>query len=90
VFAIDALCSHMGVPLEQGSIDGEEIVCPWHSARFCMKTGVKTAGRPNWQAIKSYPARIVEGVIEIGIETGLAAERVATQACAGPPSRAIA
>jgi 3-phenylpropionate/trans-cinnamate dioxygenase ferredoxin subunit len=42
--AVDALCTHMGLPLEKGEIDGDELVCPYHKARFCTNTGSKTAG----------------------------------------------
>lgn len=35
-------CPHMGGPLEQGVIDGDALVCPWHRFRFDARTG---AGR---------------------------------------------
>jgi nitrite reductase/ring-hydroxylating ferredoxin subunit len=43
--AVDALCTHMGVPLTQGALEGQELVCPWHAARFCVVTGAKKSGR---------------------------------------------
>jgi nitrite reductase/ring-hydroxylating ferredoxin subunit len=35
-------CPHMGGPLEQGTVDGDALVCPWHRFRFNVRTG---AGR---------------------------------------------
>jgi nitrite reductase/ring-hydroxylating ferredoxin subunit len=38
VYAIDAVCSHEGGPLEDGILDGFEIECPWHGSRFDVRT----------------------------------------------------
>jgi len=39
VYAIDAVCSHEGGPLENGILDGFEVECPWHGSRFDVRTG---------------------------------------------------
>ena len=39
VYAIDAVCSHEGGPLEEGILDGFEVECPWHGSRFDIRTG---------------------------------------------------
>ena len=66
-YAVDALCSHMGVPLDQGSVDGHELVCPWHAARFCVRTGSKTSG-PGWCDLDTYPTRVQDGFVEVALE----------------------
>src|SRR5437773_6246488 len=30
VYAIDAVCSHEGGPLEDGTLEGYVVECPWH------------------------------------------------------------
>jgi nitrite reductase (NADH) small subunit len=40
VFAVNSVCPHSGGPLEQGQLDDEEIICPWHSYMFNIKTGL--------------------------------------------------
>lgn len=39
VHAIGATCPHAGGPLEEGVRNGHRIVCPWHKATFCIRTG---------------------------------------------------
>ena len=42
VYAIDAVCSHEGGPLEDGALDGYEVECPWHGSKFDVRTGEVT------------------------------------------------
>jgi len=39
VYAIDAVCSHEGGPLEEGTLEGYEVECPWHGSKFDVRTG---------------------------------------------------
>ncbi|MEW6603674.1 MAG: Rieske 2Fe-2S domain-containing protein [Thermoproteota archaeon] len=47
VFAIDAICSHKGGPLEEGKLDGYNLTCPWHYAVFNVRNG-KVSDRTVW------------------------------------------
>lgn len=63
-YTIEDICSHDGTEIASGIIEGEEIICRRHGARFCLKTGaVKCA--PAYEAITSFPTRVVEGWIQI-------------------------
>lgn len=38
-YAIDDICTHDGGPLAEGNLEGYEIVCPRHGARFDVRDG---------------------------------------------------
>jgi len=38
--AVDNICPHRGGPLGQGWIEGNAVVCPWHSWAFSLATGI--------------------------------------------------
>ena len=66
LFAIADACSHDDGPLGDGDLDGHEIVCPRHGARFDIQTG-KALALPAVVDIPSYPVRVSQGQIEVGI-----------------------
>jgi nitrite reductase/ring-hydroxylating ferredoxin subunit len=38
-YAIDDQCPHQGASLSEGAVTGAQVICPWHAARFDLKTG---------------------------------------------------
>ena len=59
-YAIEDVCTHDGAEIASGELDGDEIVCPRHGARFCVKTGeVKCA--PAYEDVATFPVRVVAG-----------------------------
>lgn len=67
IYAIDAKCSHEGAPLEQGTINGYYLTCPWHQAIFDIRTG-KASAETNWATdINSYKVLIDEKKGQISI-----------------------
>jgi nitrite reductase (NADH) small subunit len=51
--AIDNVCPHRNGPLGQGWLEGELVVCPWHSWMFHAKTGV--AEYPSNERVTAFP-----------------------------------
>lgn len=38
-YAINNICGHAGAELHEGTIEGKELTCPWHSAKWNLETG---------------------------------------------------
>ncbi|HYA36848.1 MAG TPA: non-heme iron oxygenase ferredoxin subunit [Candidatus Methylomirabilis sp.] len=62
--AIDDVCTHDGGSLSGGKVQGEEIVCPRHGARFHIKNGAVTAP-PAYEPLHVFPVRVRDGLIEV-------------------------
>jgi 3-phenylpropionate/trans-cinnamate dioxygenase ferredoxin subunit len=65
-YAIADVCSHDDGPVGEGALEGYEIICPRHGARFDVRSG-KVLALPAFVDIPAYPVRIVDGMIEIGL-----------------------
>ncbi|BAU48142.1 ferredoxin [Sulfurifustis variabilis] len=63
-YAIEDVCTHDGGVLTGGSVEGEEIVCPRHGARFSIKTGAVLAP-PAYEPIHSFPVRVQDGRVQV-------------------------
>jgi nitrite reductase/ring-hydroxylating ferredoxin subunit len=55
--AIENNCSHEGGPLVEGELCGEVITCPWHNARFNVKTGA-AVGPPADKGVQAFPVTV--------------------------------
>ncbi len=65
-YAIADICSHDDGPVGEGTLEGYEIICPRHGARFDIRTG-KVLALPAFVDIPAYAVRLVGDQIEIGI-----------------------
>ena len=65
-YAIDNTCTHAGGPLGEGMLEGEEVECPWHGARFNVKTG-GAMNPPAAEGVTAYQVRVNGSDIEIEI-----------------------
>jgi 3-phenylpropionate/trans-cinnamate dioxygenase ferredoxin subunit len=63
-YAISDVCSHDGGEIASGTIEGDEIICPRHGARFCIKTG-EVKSPPAYENIDCFPVRIEQGRIQV-------------------------
>lgn len=65
-FAVGDVCTHDDGPLGDGELDGHQIICPRHGARFDVRNG-KVLSLPAVVDIPTYPVRVSEDDIEIGV-----------------------
>ncbi len=64
VYAISATCPHAGGPLDEGSLQGDVVECPWHGSRFCMRDGRVLTGPATVNAPR-YDVRVRNGQVEV-------------------------
>jgi 3-phenylpropionate/trans-cinnamate dioxygenase ferredoxin subunit len=66
-YAIEDVCSHDGGELASGKCDGDQIICPRHGARFCIRNG-RALTPPAYEDIESFPVRVENRRIQVDIE----------------------
>src|SRR5438552_14262508 len=65
VFAIGATCTHYAGPLAEGLIIGDTVRCPWHHARFSLRTG-EAVGAPALNPVSCWNVRREGGRLRVG------------------------
>ena len=55
--AIEDVCTHDGGSLDQGELEGDEIECPRHGARFDVRTGRATL-MPAVMPVQTFAVRV--------------------------------
>jgi len=64
LYALDNICTHAGGPLVEGTVEGQEVECPLHGARFNLKSGVsESLIAPD--GVQAYPVRVSGTDIEL-------------------------
>ena len=61
--AIEDVCTHDGGELAHGPVEGCEVICPRHGARFCLKTG-EALTPPAYEPVETFPVRVDNGMIQ--------------------------
>jgi apoptosis-inducing factor 3 len=61
-FAIGSTCSHYGGPLAEGLVVGDTVRCPWHHARFSLRTG-EAIGAPAFNPMSCWRVEQRDGKV---------------------------
>lgn len=65
-FALDNLCTHEEGPLCEGEIEGHEVTCPWHGAKFDIRTG-EVLQDPAYEPVARHNVRIAGNDLEVEV-----------------------
>jgi 3-phenylpropionate/trans-cinnamate dioxygenase ferredoxin component len=63
-YAIADLCTHDGGPLEDGKLEGYEVECPRHGARFDVRTGAALC-LPAVVPVPTYAVKVEDDTIYV-------------------------
>ncbi len=65
-YCIADVCSHDDGPVAEGDLDGYDIECPRHGARFDVRSG-KVLSFPAIVDIPTYPVKVEDGTLLVGL-----------------------
>lgn len=58
--ALEDVCTHDGGPLGEGALEGCQLICPRHGARFDVRTGAALT-MPAFEPAPTYAVRVQDG-----------------------------
>ncbi len=61
-YAVEDVCTHDGGPLGDGELEGCQLICPRHGARFDVRTG-KALTLPAFEPVATYAVKVQDGDI---------------------------
>lgn len=65
-YAIADICTHDGGELASGPCEGDEIICPRHGARFCIRDG-RSLTPPAYEDIETFAVRVDNGMVQVDV-----------------------
>src|SRR5215203_5254461 len=66
IYALDNACTHVGGPLSQGRVAGDEVECPWHGSSFDIRTG-EVSISPAREDVATYKVRLTCDDVDVEI-----------------------
>lgn len=66
--AVDNRCSHVGNPIDDASVSGEVMTCPWHGWRYDLRTGDHLTVFGHRSGLRTYPVRSEGGQVLVEVE----------------------
>jgi 3-phenylpropionate/trans-cinnamate dioxygenase ferredoxin subunit len=66
LYAFEDRCTHDDSPFDDAPIEGCEIICPRHGARFSLRSG-EALTPPAYEPLRIFEAREVQGRIHVRV-----------------------
>lgn len=65
-YATDDTCTHAEASLSEGEVDGDQVECPLHGARFNVKTGAVLC-MPAVVPVATYEVKVEDGAVHVKV-----------------------
>jgi nitrite reductase (NADH) small subunit len=82
--AVENRCPHRGGPLADGLLSGNTIVCPLHTWKFDLLTGVSVNHQESGACLKIFATQEIDGVVCVEVPTCVEEEETMPMACDSP------
>ena len=67
ICALEDRCSHEDYPLSDGELDGRDVVCLYHGARFDACSGARKT-LPAIRPVRAFPVEIRDGDVYVDLD----------------------
>ena len=67
IYALEDRCSHQDYPLSAGELDGDELECPFHGARFDVCTG-RAIQLPAVAPVRTFQVEVRDGDVYVRLD----------------------
>jgi nitrite reductase/ring-hydroxylating ferredoxin subunit len=64
-YATSNICSHEGARLHEGRLNGKELVCPWHGAKWDVTSGKMVLFTEKLKSLRSFKVNIENGNVYV-------------------------
>ncbi len=65
-YALEDICTHAFAHLSEGGLEGEQIKCPLHGAKFDVKTG-EARSLPAIKAVPTHELKVEDGNVYVAL-----------------------
>jgi 3-phenylpropionate/trans-cinnamate dioxygenase ferredoxin subunit len=66
-YAMSNICTHAGAELHEGELNGTELKCPWHGAKWDVATGNLVWFPQKLKALGSYKVTVENGTVYVEV-----------------------
>lgn len=67
IYAFQDNCSHKEFPLSAGELEGDQVVCSWHGARFDCGSG-RALALPAIRPIRTFDVKVEGDAVYVAVE----------------------
>lgn len=67
ICALSGICTHEDLPLDGGTVEDGVLTCPWHGARYDVRTG-RVLALPAVRPLPVFEVRVEDGQVFVDLD----------------------